>query len=59
MVIIDCVKIKVKENISKKEKEKNKKNNNVKGRVNCSGIKETFNAFVRTSNICCVIPCIA
>ena len=29
------------------------------GGVNCSGIKETFNVLVRTSNICCVIPCIA
>ena len=45
--------------LKKEKKEKKKKNNNGKGRVNCSGIKETFNAFVRTSNICCVIPCIA
>ena len=38
---------------------KNKKNNNGKVVVNCSGIKETFNVLVRTSNICCVILCIA
>ena len=42
-----------------KKKKKKKKNNNGKGGVNCYGIKENFNDFVRTSNICCVIPCIA
>ena len=45
--------------LKKEKKRKNKKNNNGKGVGNCSGIKETFNVLVRTSNICCVIPCIA
>ena len=58
-----CSNYRLRENQSQgwifKKNKKKKKNKKLKGGVNCSGIKETFNAFVRTPNICCVIPCIA